>query len=77
MSYLLYWNPDVIPEGPYNIAAVRFSSLVGVEYIRIVPAGCAPFINDPSIVGYVIALTCSQPNFYSSSFIQTNRSGRI
>lgn len=43
-SMLLLWAPALVPQGKSQIAAVRFTTAVRIECIRIVPSGVAPFL---------------------------------
>jgi hypothetical protein len=46
---LLHWC-ILAPEGPSNLAAVRFTAPIRVSSIRIFPNGTQPFANSPEVV---------------------------
>ncbi|KAF5392933.1 hypothetical protein D9757_001211 [Collybiopsis confluens] len=47
---LLHWC-TLSPEGPSNLAAIRFAKLIRISSIRVFPKGSKPFQNCPDIVG--------------------------
>jgi hypothetical protein len=50
---LLHWC-ILTPEGPSNLAAVRFAAPIRVSSIRVFPNGAQPFAHSPEIVASVV-----------------------